>query len=222
MGGFLAVMGREARLAWAGGGGAAAPAAFFLAALVLAPLAIGPESATLQAAGPGLVVFAAFLAVLQPAEKLFGEDLSDGTLELYGLSGESLSLLLGAKTLGWTLATLWPLPLLAGLGGVFFGLTPEATLALAAALAAAAPGLMFITAFAAALAAGLKRAGLLIALIAAPLQTPLLIFAAAAGRSAMEGDGRSGSLILLCLALSLALSVGGPLLTAAAARNRMD
>ena len=38
----------------------------------------------------------------------------------------------------------------------------------------------------------------------------------------MEGDGRSGSLILLCLALSLALSVGGPLLTAAAARNRMD
>ena len=60
-----AIFTRELRLAFAGGGGPAGPAAFNLAALALAPLAIGPDADTLQAAGPGVIAFAALLATLQ-------------------------------------------------------------------------------------------------------------------------------------------------------------
>jgi heme exporter protein CcmB len=63
MNGLVAIFWREARLAWAGGGGAAGPAAFFLAAITLAPLAIGPAPDLLMAAGPGLMGFAALLSV---------------------------------------------------------------------------------------------------------------------------------------------------------------
>ena len=222
MSGAASVFMREARLAWAGGGGAAGPAAFFLAAIILAPLAIGPSPDILRAAGPGLICFAALLAVLQPAERLFGDDLADGTLELYALSRGGLSVLVAAKAMGQTAATLWPLPFLVLIASVMYGLPPGAAFWLALALAAAAPGLMLIAGFAGALAAGLKRAGLLIALMAAPLQTPILIFAAGAARSAMEGDGRAGSLTLLVAAISLAVLVIAPAFTAAAVRNRLD
>ena len=213
---------REVRLAWAGGGGPAGPAAFNLAALALAPLAIGPDADTLAAAGPGLITFAALLATLQPAERIFGEDVADGTLELYALSGPGLALVSLIKALAFTLAVFWPLPGLAFIGGLAYGLAPGAALVLAAGLLAAAPGLALIAAFAGALAAGLKRAGLLIALIAAPLQVPLLVFAAGAGRAAMDGTGLEGPNLMMALAGSLAALVLAPLGAAASLRARLE
>ncbi|WBQ10491.1 heme exporter protein CcmB [Hyphomonadaceae bacterium ML37] len=213
---------REWRLAFAGGGGPAGPAAFNLAALALAPLAIGPDTATLAAAGPGVITFAALLASLQGAERMFGDDAGDGTLELYALSGLSLSMAALIKALAFTLAVFWPAPLLAALGGLAYGLTLEAALVLAAGIALAAPGLVFIAAFAGALAAGLRRAGLLIALIAAPLQAPLLVFAAGAARAAMDGTGLAGPNLMLALAASLIAGVLAPLGAGAALRARLD
>jgi len=213
---------REVRLAWAGGGGPAGPAAFNLAALALAPLAIGPDADTLAAAGPGLITFAALLATLQPAERIFGEDVADGTLELYALSGTGLALVSLMKALAFTLAVFWPLPVMAFVGGLAYGLDPVPALVLSAGLLAAAPGLALIAAFAGALAAGLKRAGLLIALIAAPLQVPLLVFAAGAGREAAEGTGRALDNLEMALAFSLAALVLAPLGAAAALRARLE
>jgi heme exporter protein B len=93
---------------------------------------------------------------------------------------------------------------------------------LASGIALAAPGLVFIAAFAGALAAGLRRAGLLIALIAAPLQAPLLIFAAGAARAAMDGTDLAGPNLMLALAASLIAGVLAPLGAGAALRARLD
>ncbi|KAA5803862.1 cytochrome C biogenesis protein [Alkalicaulis satelles] len=213
---------REARLAFAGGGGPAGPAAFYLAALALAPLAIGPDAAILAAAGPGVIVFGALLASLQGAERMFADDASDGTLELYALSGLPLSACALIKALAYTLAAFWPAPVIAGMGALAYGLSLEAALALAAGIALAAPGLVFIAAFAGALAAGLRRAGLIIALIAAPLQAPLLVFAAGAARAAMDGTGLTGANLMLALAFSLAAMVLAPLGAGAALRARLE
>lgn len=212
---------REARLAWAGGGGAAGPTAFFLAAITLAPLAIGPEPELLAAAGPGLMAFAALLSVLQSAERLFGDDLGDGTLDLYALTPASLPLLCLAKVMGQAAATLWPLPVIAGLGGFMYGVPPQASLILGAALLAATPTLALLAGFAGALAAGVKRGGLLIALIATPMMVPVLIFAAGAGRSAMEGDDRALANLLLTVAVSLGTAALAPFGIAGAIRSRL-
>lgn len=218
----LALFSREMRLAWAGGGGPAGPAAFNLAALALAPLAIGPDPTTLSAAGPGIIAFAALLATLQPAERLFGEDASDGTLELYALSGVGLAAAVLMKALAFTVAVFWPIAPLAFVAGLAYGLETPSALTLALALLIAAPGLSLIAAFAGALAAGLKRAGLLIALIAAPLQVPLLVFAAGAGRAAAEGTGLESANLMMAGAMSLAALALAPLGAAAALRARLE
>jgi len=218
----LALFSRELKLAWAGGGGPAGPAAFNLAALALAPLAIGPDAETLAAAGPGVIAFAALLATLQPAERLFGEDAADGTLELYALSGAGLATAVLMKTLAFTLAVFWPIAPIAFIAALAYGLEAGPALILALALLLAAPGLALIAAFAGALAAGLKRAGLLIALIAAPLQVPLLVFAAGAGRAAAEGTGLEGANLMMAAAGSLAALALAPLGAAAALRARLE
>ena len=137
MSAMMAIFTRELRLAFAGGGGPAGPAAFNLAALALAPLAIGPDAETLQAAGPGVIAFAALLATLQPAERIFSEDASDGTLELYALSPAGLALSVFMKTLAFILAVFWTMPLLAFVGGLAYGMDAGSAFVLALGLALA-------------------------------------------------------------------------------------
>ena len=87
---------REVALMWSGGG-ALAPLGFFLGATMLVPLAMGPERALLQSAGPPLVWIAAALAVLATLERLFQADLEDGSLDQMLLSRASLEALVLAK-----------------------------------------------------------------------------------------------------------------------------
>lgn len=218
----LDIFAREARLAWAGGGGAAGPTAFFLACITLGPLAIGPDDEILRAIGPGLMGIAALLSVLQAAERLFAEDFADGTLELYALTPVSLPVLALAKVMGQAVATLWALPLIGIVGALMYGLDPASAGLVGAALLAAIPTLALIAGFAGALSAGVKRGGLLIALIAMPLMIPVLVFAAGAGRAALEGElDRAVATLLLTCAVSLGTIALVPFGIAAAIRVRL-
>lgn len=220
---LVAIAAREARLAWAGGGGAAGPAAFFLAALTLAPLAMGADPQLLSQAGPGIMAFLALLSVLQSAERLHGEDLSDGTLDLYALAPSGLVAISLAKTLGHGFATLWPLPFIGILGGIMFGVPIMAALLLGLGLLAALPGLVMIAGFAGALGAGIKRAGFLIALIAAPLMVPILVFAAGTGRAALDNNpDQAFATVMVTAALSLGSLALFPFAMAAALRARIS
>jgi len=222
MSAFRALFLRELRLAVAGGGGAAGPAAFMVAALALVPLGVGPDPEILRAAAPGVVAFAALLASLQGAERLFADDLSDGTLELYALSPVSLSGLSLAKVGAFALGVLWPAPVIGFVAALAYGMDAGSAGVLAAGLLLAIPGLALSAGFAGALAAGLSRAGLLIALIAAPLQVPLLVFVAGAGRAAMDGTGLAGANLMLAGAFSLAALALAPFGMAAALKARLE
>jgi len=222
MSALVSLFSREARLAWAGGGGAAGPTAFFLACITLGPLAIGPEDATLRAIAPGLMAIAALLSVLQAAERLFTEDVADGTLELYALIPASLPLIALVKVLGQAAATLWALPLIGTLGAMMYGLDPAQALITGLALLVAIPALSLIAGFAGALSAGVKRGGLLISLIAIPLMVPVLVFAAGAGRAALDGEmDRAVATLLLTCAVSLGTMALTPFGIAAAMRARL-
>jgi heme exporter protein B len=222
MSALRAIFLREAGVAWGGGGGAAGPTAFFLAAITLAPLAIGPAPEILLVVAPGIMAFVALLSVLQSAERLFGDDLADGTLDLYALTATSLPWLALAKTLGQAFATLFPLPIIATIGGMMYGLPPQPALVLGLALLMAIPALSLIAAFAGALVAGVRRGGLLISLIATPMMIPVLIFASSAGRSALVGDERDLANLLLTAAVSLASIALFPFGIAAAIRSRLS
>lgn len=219
---LLTLFRREFQLAWSGGGGAAGPAAFLLAALTLVPLAMGPAPDLIASAGPGVISFALLLACWQPAERLFGDDASDGTLEVYVLSGQSLVLIGLVKSLAFMTAVFWPAPILVAMAGIAYGLSAPSTIALTVALSLALPGLVLISAFAASLAAGLKRAGLLIALIAAPLQIPILVFASGAARTAEISLGSVTSHYLLTASATLIALVLAPVGMGWAMKSRLE
>ena len=93
---------------------------------------------------------------------------------------------------------------------------------LGASLACALPGLASIAGLAGALAAGVRRAGILVALIAAPLMIPVLVFASAAGRAAFEGDSRAVASLMIAAALSLGATALAPFATGAVLRARSE
>jgi heme exporter protein B len=221
MKGILAVFLRELRLAWSGGGGAALPLGFFAGAASLTPFAIGPDPEILKASGPGVIWIAMALSSLLPMERLFQADLEDGTLDAYAGSGVALEGVVLAKTLAHWLATGGPLSLIAPVIWVMLQGPPEAfgTVILVSLLGSA--GFFFIGSIGAALAAGVRRGGLLIALVALPLYSPLMIFGAAALNAAAVGGNGSPPLLLTAAAMLFGAAIS-PFASAMALRAAID
>lgn len=212
MSAFAATFRRDVALTWAGGG-ALAPLGFFLGATLLVPLAMGPERTLLAAAGPPLVWIAAALAVLATLERLFQADLEDGSLDQMLLSPAPLEWIVLAKG-----AALWcvvGLPLaLAGAPAAIALQAPVAlipTIVLSLALGTAA--FIGVGVIGAAVTAGVRRGGVLIALIVLPFFAPPIIFgaAAAAGKDV-------GAALLILAGCALAAAALGPVAGAAALR----
>ena len=75
---------------------------------------------------------------------------------------------------------------------------------------------------AAALSAGARRSGLVIALIAAPLAIPLMVFTASAGRASLDGDPAASANLMLGCAVSLFLTAMSPFAISAALKARLE
>jgi heme exporter protein B len=208
---------RDFALAWSAGGGALAPVGYFLGAATIVPLAMGSERALLEAAGPPLVWIAAALAMLATLERLFQADLEDGSLDQMLLSPAPLELLVLTKG-----AALWcavGLPLaLAGAPAALALQAPAALIpAIVASLALGTAAFIGIGLVGAAVTAGVKRGGVLIALIVLPLFVPPIIFGAAIA----DGAGFGGPFFVLA-GLALGAVALGPIAAAAALRLQAD
>lgn len=164
--------------AWAGGAGAILPSAFFAGAAFLVPLTLGTNTAELASVAHGVLWIALALASLVTMERLFQADLEDGALDLW-LAGDSMvSMIALVKTLAHWIVSGLPLVLLSPILAIILGVPPdEAPRAMAA---YGLGGLAFFLwgGFGASLAAGVRRGGLLIALIALPFFIPTAIFGA--------------------------------------------
>lgn len=216
MSAFVATFRRDFALMWSGGG-ALAPVGFFLGATMLVPLAMGPDRALLQSAGPPLVWIAAALAVLATLERLFQADLEDGSLDQMLLSDEPAELLVFAKGAALWCAVGLPIAIASAPAAIALqapvGLIGPIVLSLALGMAA------FIGAglVGAAVTAGVKRGGVLIALIVLPFFAPPIIFGSAVA------SGEDVDAVLMVLAgLGLGYCALGPLAAAAALRLQAE
>lgn len=188
MRGASAIFARELRLAWSGGGGAALPVGFFAAASSLTPFAVGNDIENLKVAGPGVMWIALALSSLLPMERLFQADLEDGTLDAYAGSGIAMESVVLAKTLAHWIATGIPLALVAPVLWVMLQGPPETAPFVILTSLLGSLAFFFFGSVGAALAAGLRRGGLLIALVTLPLYVPAMIFGAAALYAAASGQ----------------------------------
>ncbi|MDA5192709.1 heme exporter protein CcmB [Govanella unica] len=215
----LKIVRRDMRLAWAQGGGAYLALAFFVITVTLFPFGVGPEPGMLARIAPGVLWVAALLACLLSLDRLFAADYEDGSLEGLVLLPEPLSLVVGAKCLAHWLSTALPLILIAPFLAMMLNLEPAAYPVLMLSMLIGTPGLSAIGAVGAALTVGLRRAGVLIALIVLPLNIPILIFAVAATEAARNGFDPQPHLMLLAACSIFSLVFG---LWAAAAALKVN
>jgi len=190
---------------------------FFIIAISLFPLGVGPELNTLREIAPGVFWVAALLASMLALERLFAIDYADGTLEQMLLTPQPATILVLAKVLAHWLITGVPLVLLSPLLGLQYDLSSEAIQVLMLTLFLGTPSLSLIGAIGAALTLGLRGGGVLVSLLVLPLYIPVLIFGAGAVEATVSGLGGSGHISMLgaIFLLSLVLS---PLATVAALR----
>ena len=185
-GGFLAHLSRDLLLGIRNKTDLIKPLIFFLLVSVLIPLAIAPESQRLAQLAPGLIWIFAVLATLLSVERLFSDDLQDGSLEQMLMSPNLLIMpILGKITAHWIMIGL-PLTLLSPVIGVWFSLSSSAVVPMMLSLALGTAVLSLIGAVGAALTLP-RQGGVLIALLVMPLYMPVLIFGSATIQSAVDG-----------------------------------
>ena len=216
-----ALVARDLRLLWRRRGDALQPALFAVLIVVLFALALGNERATLAAVAPGVVWVAVLLSGLLSLDSLFRGDAEDGSLEQWMLAPVPLGWLVLVRTLVHWATTALPLllavPLLAELLGLPRGLLPT----LMATLLLGTPLLSLVGAVVAALTVGMRRSGVLLALLALPLYVPVLVFGAGTVAAVAQGFGAGAGLLLLGAGLALGL-VLAPVAAAAAIRIAHD
>ena len=212
-----AVIRRDLLLTWRRRGDALNPALFAIMVVVMFPLALGPEPNQLANISVGIVFVAVLLAGLLALDTLFRGDHEDGTLEQIVLSPHPLSLLLGSKILVHWLSTALPLIVISPVLAEMLHLPRAVMPVLMLALTLATLLLSLLGAVCVALTIGMRRSGMLLALLVLPLYVPVLIFAAGACNAAQMGLPFLAPLLWLGAALALAL-VLAPLACAAALR----
>lgn len=204
---FTLLLERETRLLFRRPAELANPLVFFAIVIALFPLAVGPETQLLQTISPGLVWVAALLAVLLSLDGLFRSDFEDGSLEQWVVSPHPLALLVLAKVLAhWAFSGL-ALVLLAPLLGLMLGLPLGTIPVLLVSLLLGTPILSLLGAVGAALTVGLKRGGLLLALLILPLYIPVLILGSGALQAALQGLPAVGHLLWLASLTALAVTL---------------
>ena len=212
-----ALMTRDLRLLWRRRGDALQPALFALLVVVLFALALGGEARALSNVASAVLWLAVLLAGLLALDTLFRGDAEDGSLEQWMLAPVPLAWLVLVRTFMHWATTALPLLVATPFLAELLHLPHSELPILMASLALGTPLLSLLGAVVAALTVGMRRSGILVALLALPLYVPILVFGAGSVAAAAQGLDPTGALLLLGAGLILAV-VLAPLAAAAAIR----
>ncbi len=177
------------------GGGAFGTLAFYVLVVTMFTFALNPQ--TLHDHAGAVMCVALLLASITSLPLLFERDHEDGTLEQYLLQPVALEILVLAKIVGLWISVMLPILVMSPIVAAMANLDTAQTMQALTMLLLASPSIVAVGAVTAALTLGNKRGGLLQALVALPLYTPVLIFAAS-----ISGQG-----VVLFLAAMLCASV---------------
>jgi len=212
-----ALIARDARLVWRRRGDALQPALFALLVVTLFALALGGEREALARSAGAVLWLAVLLAGLLGLDSLFRGDAEDGSLEQWMLAPVPLPWLVGVRTFMHWATTALPLlvatPFLAQMLHLPIAQLPV----LMGSLLLGTPLLSLLGSVVAALTVGMRRSGILVALLALPLYVPVLVFGAGSVAASAQGLDVAGAWLMLGAGLVLAL-VLAPLAAAAAIR----
>ncbi len=228
---FRLVAGRDLKLAGRRVSEWANPLLFFIAVSAMFPLALDPGRFApsaggdalygLQSLGIGVLWIAALLSSFLGLERLFLNDVEDGSMEQLLTSPAPLIAVVYGKLAAHWLVSGLPLIVLVPVVGMVYQLSFGASLMLAAALVLATPTLTVLVAIGAALTVNLRSAAAIIGLLVLPLCSPILIFGARATLLALDDESAAAPLYLLASLATLAVTLG-PIAIAAALKVGLE
>jgi heme exporter protein B len=200
-----ALLQRDLSLMWQKRSDAIQPMLFALMVCVMFPLAQGSEPLRLAQSAGAVIWVAHLLASLLVLDNLYSSDLEDGSLEQLLLAPVPLPMVIASKVAVHWLTTALPVllitPLLAQLLFLPDGLLPVLMLS----LTLGSLLMSLIGAMVAALTLGIRRSGMILALMALPMYVPVLVFGAGSVYSASQGLPWLGAIWLMCAGLALLL-----------------
>jgi len=203
---FFGVIKRELLIAYRNPADLLNPLIFFVIVISLFPLGISPTEQVLSQIAPGVIWVGALLSTLLSMDILFRSDYDDGSLEQMTLSREPFWFLILGKIVSHWLVTGVPLALLSPLLALMLFMNESGAWALFFSLLLGTPILSLLGAIGAGLTVGLRKGGLLIAVLILPLFVPVLILATAMVQAGMQSLDYSGH--MLWLGAILAASIG--------------
>ena len=198
-------MQRDLLMAWRRSSDIFSVVMFFVLAVVLFPLGVGPELDTLRKIAPGIIWVAALLAAMLSLDQLFQSDADDGSLDLLLLAPIPLETIVIAKCCAHWMVTGLPLILVAPILGILLNLPLSGFVVMIITLVISTPTISLLGSVGAALTIGARRGGVLVALLILPLLTPILIMSANAVDLALVGLNYApliallGAFFLICL-----------------------
>lgn len=221
--GFWPLVRRDLRIAGRQGATSVQAVVFFSVVVTMIPFGLGPDVPLLAKIAPGVLWVAFVLAMMLTLDRLFQADFEDGSLDVMTLSPLPLESIVLAKGTAHWVSNVCPLIAAAPVLALLLNLEASALILVIVTLILGTPGITFVGAIGAALTVGVRRGGLLTALLVLPLFVPVLIFAVGAVDAVRAADPGTAfnwfepNLLLLTAASLTGLALG-PIAAAASLR----
>lgn len=197
------------------------PLAFLFLGVMLFAMAFGGEGGALAAFAPGIVWVLVLLANLMSLEILFRRDFEDGSLEQFVLLARPPFVAVLAKVaVQWCVSGL-AMAVLAPLAALMLNMPAAAVPVLMLCLVLGTPALSLLGAVGAALTVGLRKGGVLLALLVLPLYLPILIFGVGATSGWATGQPVSAQIYWLA-GITMATLTLSPFAVAAAVKISVE
>ena len=215
---FLALVQRDLILVYRSANDAWVVLFFFVIAVTLFPLGIGPDPGVLQQLSGGIIWIGALLSAMLSLDGVFQSDFDDGSLDQMILTSYPLELFVLGKCFVHWLTTGFPILLISPVLATMLNMNLDSYSTLLITMLLGTPTISLMGGVGAALVLGSRLSGVLISLIILPLIIPILIFSVAAINASGEGMEISSAVKLLG-ALLIISSVFCPWATAATLRH---
>jgi heme exporter protein B len=197
------------------------PLIFFLMVVTLFPLGLGPDPQRLAELAPGIFWVVALLSSLTVSGRLFASDFEDGSLEQLMLAPTPFVLSAMTEVIAHWLMSGVTLTLVSPVFAVMLNMPTQAIPTLMFSLLLGTLCLSLVGAIGASLTVGLRRGGMLLALLIIPLTVPILVFGTSAVTEAARGYDGSAWLALMA-AFALVGLLLAPLAIAAGLKISID
>lgn len=193
----LALLRHELKLAWRQGSSSGMAVAFFVIAVVLFPLGVGPELNILSRISAGVIWVAVLLSALLSLDRLFQPDYEDGSLDQLALLPMPLELVVTVKAVAHWITTCLPIIAASPALAILMNMEGEGFAVMIQSLLVGTPALSFIGAIGAALTVAVRRGGVLVSILVLPLFVPSLIFGVSAIDAVLTRTVAGPNLLLL-------------------------